>query len=87
MGAVNVAPASDDWALASWAWAEATLAESEAIWALDAPLAWSDASRALAESTLAWAPATWLSSAAESTVASTVPLVTCWPAFTLTAVT
>ena len=45
------------------------------------------ASLAIAESTLAWALVTWLWRAAESTVASTVPLVTCWPAFTLTAVT
>ena len=87
MGAVSVAPLSEAWALASEAWAAARLAWSDWIWAADPPRVWSLESLALAESTLAWALVTWLCSAAESSVASTVPCATCWPAFTFTAVT
>ena len=53
MGAVRVAPPSEDWALANWAWAAARLAWSDASWALEDPLASSLESLAVAESTLA----------------------------------
>src|SRR4051812_24988546 len=87
IGAVRVAPFNDAWALASWAWAATRLAWSDWIWAADALLVWSLESFAVAESTLACALVTWLWRAAESRVANTVPLGTCWPAFTFTAVT
>src|SRR5437763_15164920 len=52
MGAVSVAPLREACALASWAWAAARLAWSDAIWALDDPVVSSLESLAVAESTL-----------------------------------
>ena len=63
------------------------MAWSDWSWAADPLLVWSLDSLAAAESTLACALVTWLWRAAESSVASTAPWATGWPAFTLTAVT
>ena len=84
---VSEASFSAVWAFDSDDSAEVTAAWSESSWVVLALEAWSAASRASAEASWAWAALTSSESAVVSTVASTWPAVTVWPALTFTAVT